>query len=136
MQPYTCLQNAVKKDQGGEIMNPQLKQQKLFLYTQPTFYQKKLEELRNTEKCVAWLLHHNAHLRNCDKCLVKAFEIQVDKYDGNLNREVIHRLTPKESITRCRRKLNEIGLFLPTEDTVMELRNVAEHVVREWSLAQ
>ena len=114
-------------------MNPELKQQKLFLYSQPTFYAKKLEELRNTEKIVVWLLHHNSHLRNCDNCLIKAYELQVDKYDGTLSHEVISKLTPKESITRCRRKLNEIGLFLPTAN-VSKLRSVAQESVKDWSV--
>ena len=48
-------------------------------------YLAKIEELETTAEKVCWLLSRNEHLRNCDKCLIKAYEQQVDNYDGTLN---------------------------------------------------
>ena len=37
-----------------------------------------------------------------------------------------------ETITRCRRKLNEQGLFLPTNPKVIEMRENKEKTLRKW----
>jgi hypothetical protein len=110
------------------------KEQKIFYYNQEAIYKRKIEEFETAEEKVAWLLHNNSHLRNCDKCLIKAYELQVDRYNGSLDSEEIHRLTSSETIRRVRQKLNELGLFLPTDGNVVERRKVCEKAVKDWSL--
>jgi hypothetical protein len=107
--------------------------EKKFYYSQEAIYQKKLDEMQTCEEKVAYLMHRNAHLRECDRCLLKAYELQVDNYDGSLDKSIIHKLTPKESITRARRKLQELGILLPIDDDVVEARHIAAEAMKDWS---
>jgi hypothetical protein len=110
------------------------KQQKIFYYTHHKIYSKKLNELHTTEEKVIKLLKENPHYRNCDKCLIMAFWFLVDGYNMQLDARTIHKLTPAETITRCRRYIqNDLFLFLPTDDEVKERREISQEAVREWS---
>jgi len=111
------------------------KQEKIFYYSQSGIYKKKLLELENTEQKVIWLLKYYPHLRDCDLCLIKYFHCQVDQWQGGLLKEDIHSLTPEETITRCRRYIqNTLGLYLPTQEEVIEARKINEVAVRNWAI--
>ena len=109
-------------------------EQKLFYYQQPGIYGKKIEELEETEVKVVRLLHDYPHYRNCDKCLIMGFWVLVDNFKGVLSSDIIHGLTPAESITRARRIIqNDLGLFLPDDPDIIMARGICESAVRNWS---
>jgi hypothetical protein len=112
------------------------KEHKLFYYTMPGIYAKKIIELETCEERTAWLLQKNEHLRNCDKCLLIYYWKHVDNLD-NISRENIHAMTSAESITRARRILqNNLGLFLPTDAEVVRSRAINEVAVMEWAFKE
>ena len=110
-------------------------QQNLFYFTAPGIYSKKIQELKTCLEKVAWLLKNNSHLRNCDRCLTKSYQHHVDGYRQETDKQTIHSLTPEESITRARRKIqNDYGLWLPTERKVIEARKINQFAVRDWAI--
>jgi hypothetical protein len=109
------------------------KKQKLLYYTNPRFYNKLFAELETTEERVCWLLAKDEHLRNCDNCLLFKFWREVDDWDGLTLRQSIHKLTPAEDITRCRRRIqNTYHLWPPTDQEVISKRRIKEEVIKEW----
>jgi hypothetical protein len=103
-------------------------------YLMPEIYQKKIIELENVEERVVWLLNRKEHLRNCDKCLIFYYWKHVDGLN-NIGYDTIHALTTAETITRCRRHVqNDLALFLPTEVDVITARSICEDAVRDWAI--
>ncbi len=117
--------------------------EKIFYYSQSGLYRKKIESLRECEEKVIWLLAKYSHLRDCDKCLLFNYWAFVDGLDVlagttintfSLNRELVHKLTPAETITRIRRYIqNDLGLFLPTDPDVIKAREISELDVHDWA---
>lgn len=118
-------------------MTKRNREQKLFYYNMPGLYEKKIQELDAVETKVVWLLHHDIHLRNCDKCLIFNYWQNVDGLnttDEIINESIIHSLTSSESIRRCRQFVqNELGLFLPTDENVIVARNISKDAVQHWT---
>jgi len=114
---------------------PTLKQ-KQFKYSQPSFYLKTIEELKDAEERVAWLLKGNEHLRNCDICLVFEFWKAVDRlgpceFD---HQETRHDLTMFETIRRVRQHIqNDIHIWPPTDEQVIEKRGIKQDAFRDWA---
>lgn len=116
--------------------------QKKFYYSQPGLYEKKIEELREVEETVVWLLEKHVHARDCDKCLIWLYWALKDDISITpiktaavyIDTTVIHRLTSPGTITRCRRKIqNDLGMFLPTDEEVREGRNITEQAYKDWA---
>jgi hypothetical protein len=106
--------------------------EKIFFYSQRTIYDRKIDEFDNSEIRVAWLLFHYVHLRNCDKCLIHYYWSFVDGLK-EIDSSTIHGLTPAETITRCRRHIqNDLGFFLPSEQDVIDARSISQDAVRDW----
>jgi len=120
----------------------QTNDEKAYELNAPKIFANKIEELNTVRDKVAWLIRRNHHLADCDKCLLKAYEIQVDGYDGQLDSKIIHALTPSESVRRCRQKLQELARkvqnqpnnlnWLLPSDVVDEARQICEGAVRTW----
>jgi len=118
------------------------KEEKVFYYTRPGLYLKKIEKLNDCEEKVVLLLAKSEHLRNCDKCLIFAYWKEADRFhmftkwflDESVLIEKIHTLTPAETITRVRRYIqNDLNLWLPTEKDVIESREINKDAVKEWA---
>lgn len=106
-------------------------QEKIFFYTHPGLYKRKLEELRDTEQKVVWILNKYPSTRDSDQKLLFLFWQLNDNFTGVEDVE----LTPAETITRCRRKINyDYGLYLPLNPAILEGRKISALVVREWAL--
>lgn len=113
------------------------KQEKIFYYTMAGLYLKIINTLETLEEKICWLLKRYPKLRNSDRLLVFYYWIIADKFKGELVDETILKLTPAESITRIRRLIqNELNLFLPTEPTVREARDIAEKTWTEWIIKE
>ena len=110
-------------------------QEKIFYYTHPGIYQKKLQELTTTEEKVAVLLKQHEALRNSDKLLTFYYWILVDGYKGELDNKAILSLTPAESIRRVRQFIQSpegLNMFLPTDPEVIQARNITKNAVGDW----
>ena len=114
------------------------KEEKIFLYSQAKIFESKVRELENVEEQVVWLLHHYPKTRNSDLILLFKFWNFVEKlHCSDLGDSFILTLTPAETITRCRRHIqNDLGLFLPTHESVIEVRNICQEAVRSWAIRE
>lgn len=98
-------------------------------------YLRKIKSLEDTEERVAWLLKKHPILRNNDNYLLFYYWHFVDDYLPSFHKETISYLTSAETIVRVRRNLqNTLGVFLPTEPTVREARNITEKAYHDWSI--
>jgi len=113
-------------------------EQKRRYYTSKEIYQNKITQLNTVEEAVCWLFNYKEHLRNCTKCLIFNYWYHVDGLrSGKIDRDVIHRLTPPETITRVARHIqNDLGLWLPTDKKEIEARKINELAVAHWSIAK
>jgi len=113
--------------------------QKIFYYTHPKLYQMMISSLKKTEEKVIWILKHFPETRNSDNLLLFMYWDKCDGLDADnfLDEAVITKLTPSESITRCRRNIqNTYGMFLPTEESVLEEREIKQEAVRDWAIQE
>ena len=86
---------------------------------------------RGVRKKVEKILHCLKSARNRDDVLIQAF---IQNETGHvIPLDVLKALPSFESITRCRRKIQEEGLYL-AEDAVRKGRAENEEGVREWSV--
>lgn len=108
-------------------------QEKVFYYTSKVYHQK-WEQMATTMDKVAFLLNDIEHLRNCDKCLIRVYHRKADNYHGEIDQDIIHGLTPEESITRARRQIQAMGMFLPTDEGILKARRLCELAVKDWSI--
>lgn len=116
-------------------MEKEKKNQKLFKYLMSGLYLRKIRNLEDAEERVAWLLKKHPILRNNDNYLLFYYWHFVDGYSGSFRKENIERLTTAETVIRVRRHLqNTLGIFLPTEPTVREARNITEQSFHDWSI--
>lgn len=109
-------------------------QQKLMMYTRSSFYQKVISDLQDVEERVCLFLQKNEHHRNCDKCLIWDYWKEVDYLTYLPNEHEIHNLTHPESIRRVRQRLQEMGLWPPTDDDVIKKRKIKEQAMRDWAV--
>ena len=113
------------------------KQQKLLYYTRPHFYQKVLSQLQEVEEKICWLLAKSEHFRNCDMCLMFYYWSHIDHWNSYQNPTTLHKLTSAETITRCRRYIqNTLHLWVPTDPEVVEKRSIKESAIKEWFIAR
>lgn len=121
-------------------MTKRTRQQKLLYYTSPRFYQKVLNQLEEVEEKVCFLLAKDEHFRNCDNCLLFHYWQNVDNIYTHLLfrfKDERHKCTSAETITRCRRYIqNTLGLWLPTDPEVIKRRKIKELAIREWVITK
>jgi len=109
-------------------------QQKIFYYSQDGLYKRKLEELENAEEKVAYILHHNVKSRNSDTELILLYWQSEGLYVNDFEMYYSN-ITPAETITRCRRHIqNDLNLYLPTDEEVIRARSISAEAVKEWAL--
>jgi len=109
-------------------------EQKKIYYSRPGLYRKKLEELESTEEKVIWLLNKYENLRNNDKLLIFAFWLHENKVSFDLDESIIKSLASPETIRRVRQKIqNEYNLYLPTDQEILESRDICEEAVKDWT---
>lgn len=109
------------------------KQEKIFYYTQPGLYQRTIDQLENTEEKVIWILNYFEGCRDSDTALLYVYWLEVDKAHGKMKQN-LKNLTPAETITRCRRKIqNTLGLYLPVDPQVRIARKIKEDAFRDWA---
>ena len=110
------------------------REEKLFYYSQPGLYNKKIEELETAEEQVLHLLKHDPELRNDDTLLLFAYWRQIDGYKGELDQETLKGLTNFETIRRVRQKIqNEYYKFLPTKEDIIESRKICQKAIEAWT---
>ena len=84
------------------------------------------EKLKTVKERVEWILANHPEARNDDFYLyilyVRTFEPELSKYIDYIPFEIIKRSTRFETIRRCRQKLQEQGLYLPTDPKVLRKR--------------
>lgn len=109
------------------------RQELLFYFTMFPF-KKKIDEMRKVTEKTAWILANYPFTRNSDKALIFKYWREADKII-EVTEENYDKLTIAESITRSRRKLqNELGLYLPTDEEIIEQRRINEDAVRSWAI--
>lgn len=123
----------LKLQVGGFVMARTITEKRI-LYTRSGVYKRKIEELENTEERVAHLLNKYPDARNSDKILIWKYWQDIDKLEGMPDEDEILDLTSPETITRCRRVLqNDCCLFLPDDPEIIEKRAIASEAVNEWA---
>jgi len=116
-------------------MAKRTKKEKIFYYSMPGLYLRKIEELEIVEEKICWLFYKFPYLRNNDNLLIFKYWQMNDNYNGELDDKIIADLTSPESIRRCRQKIqNVLGLFLPTDPKVINARKICEEAVRDWAI--
>ena len=84
------------------------------------------EKLKTVKERVEYLLERYPESRNDDFYLyilyVRHFEPELSRYIEYIPFEIIKRSTRFETIRRCRQKLQEQGLYLPTDPKVLRKR--------------
>lgn len=119
------------------MVNRTLKQ-KLMYYSNPRFFEKEWAKLEDTEEKVAYLLLHKKNCRNDDTYLITEFWRVFNGHKAvilPLIPEQRVTLTNAESITRCRRKLQQLArknpdlsYMLPDSEEVIEKRQMKEEL--------
>lgn len=70
------------------------------------------------------------------ECLREEFDVRVTSGKDNFHiiipREIIMKIPSPESYTRPRRKLNALGLLLPTNPNVLYARSLKEKAIRQY----
>ena len=95
-----------------------------------------IREFSTVKKLVREILESDIKTRNSDKWLIyKTLCSICQKYDKRIfiPFELFDMLPSYETITRCRRKLNEQGICLPTNPDVLKQRARKEKGVRQWA---
>ncbi len=89
------------------------------------------EKLKQTKERVAWILEHYPSARNSDTLLeflyLRIFEGIDIPY---VTWERLSRIS-LETVTRMRRKLNEEGLYLPTDPEILKKRSKLKEDFRQ-----
>jgi len=115
-----------------EEKRKQLIHDKLKYYSNPFIYFRKIEELKDSEEKVAWILQKYPRARNHDKLLIFYFWKEIDNFQGEMDEEAIMQLTNTETIRRNRQFLqNVLHLFEPDED-IKEQREICQEAVRDY----
>ena len=100
-------------------------------------YIKTLLEFASTKELVERILKEDARTRNSDKLLIyRVISHICRKYDKGLfiPFELFDSFPAYESVTRCRRKIQEQGKYLPTDPEVIKRRDKRERAVRDWAI--
>ena len=111
-------------------MDKAMKDLKDYFSDEQDLQEPKKSELRKTKVVVEEVLGRSEVTRDSDKKLIREVIFEVTGFDIPL--EVLDIMPSFESITRCRRKLNEEGLYLP-ESKIAEQRYSYEEQTKEWS---
>ncbi len=89
------------------------------------------EKLTRITDRIKWILEHYPSARNSDTLLEFVYLRIFEGIDiPYISWERLSQIS-MESITRCRRKLNEKGLYLPTDPEVLRKRNRLEEDYRK-----
>jgi hypothetical protein len=100
-------------------------------------YIRTLLEFASTKDLVEKILSENDKARNSDQWLIYyTLNVICQKHDRRLfiPFELFGEFPSQETITRTRRKLNEQGKCLPTDEKVIEHRQKRRRAVRDWAL--
>lgn len=108
-------------------MNAELKD---YFTEEQEFNEPKKKQLRQTKVLVEEILSRSDKARNSDKVLIDEYCYEIT--GKRIDPDILALIGSFESITRCRRKLNEEGLYLSDDKIAMERAN-NEMQVREWS---
>jgi len=109
-------------------------EEKIFFYSMPRLYEKKIEELKTVEERVVWVLKHHPDTRNSDKLLLLTYWVVVDKIARVPLDEIdISKITNFDTIRRCRQLIqNTLNLFIPTDEEVLYTRRVNQVAVKDY----
>lgn len=102
-------------------------------------YIRTLLEFASTKALVERILTENEKARNSDQWLIYyTLNAICQKFNKRLfiPFELFAEFPSQESITRTRRKLNEQGKCLPTDQKVIERRRIRQRAVRDWALVE
>jgi len=100
-----------------------------------TIYERTFKEFDSVKKLVEGILAKDEQARNSDQWLIYKVISEICRiYDKKMYIpfELFQNFPAYESVTRCRRKLNEEGKYLPTDQKVIERRRGRERAVRDW----
>lgn len=84
--------------------------------------------LRDTKKKVAYILENYPESRNNDTLLIKLY---WEIFDQVKTINDVMRASSPETIRRCRQRLNEEGLYLPTDPKVAQRRRRNSVIMRQ-----
>jgi hypothetical protein len=93
-------------------------------------------DLNTLTKRVENILSRDNNAKNSDKWLIYRVLEEISQENGEklfIPFTLFDEFPSFESITRCRRKLNEEGKHLPTDREVIEKRKKREKVFRTWA---
>ena len=91
-----------------------------------------LSELHLVKQQVQEVLEVSTESRNSDKVLWWLIAQEFYGVGDYLTFETFRECPPFESVSRCRRKLNEGGLFLPTDEKIAKQRGLN---MEQWKRA-
>jgi len=100
-------------------------------------YIKTLLEFASTKELVERILEKDTQARNSDKWLIyNTINAICQKFNRKLfiPYDLFNSFPSYETISRCRRKLNEQGKYLPTDPEVIKRRAKRERAVRDWAI--
>lgn len=100
-------------------------------------HEKVVSKMRGAINCVRYILHHYPEARNSDKLLLLIYWSLVDKIKipKDFWREFLDKATSPETIIRARRKVQEGGEYLPSQEVLEKRRTLDEYFRRtkdEW----
>ncbi len=91
------------------------------------------KQFEDTEQVVRKILQIDEDTRNDDLWLILQYWEKKDHIKINIDKEKLHEMTPPETITRVRRKIqNSDGDLLPTLPQVLIKRGVKEEIIRKY----
>jgi hypothetical protein len=92
-------------------------------------------EIRTVQKQVAYILANYPRAREDDQYLyimvLRIFYPQVAQYLKYIPFDILRQMPALETVTRCRRKLWEKGLYLPENQAVLRKRRRREKAFRK-----
>lgn len=95
-----------------------------------------MKDIDKIKDLVEEVLEEDTHARNSDLWLIIQIWQKKQKIKCFIPFEELPNLASPETITRCRRKLNEEGKYLPTNPQVLERRGIRQEEFREWAVSK
>lgn len=90
-------------------------------------------DLEDCEQVCRKIMQIDEDTRNDDLWLILQYWEHKDQIKINIPKEKLFEMTPAETITRCRRKIqNSDGDLLPTLPQVLIRRGVKEDIIRKY----
>jgi hypothetical protein len=91
------------------------------------------KDVQNTEELVKQVLEEDVEARNNDKWLILMIWQKMQGIKVFIPYQQVNDLIPAETITRCRRKIqNTNGEYLPTDPDVIKKRNIKQAAILNW----